>query len=469
MGRKVFISFLGSSFYGECAYHYEEFTSSKTRFVQRATIEWIMREAKWTEEDKAIILVTDGDKGSKVNNWDKRFSTRVCWNSKTCQHEEVEYPHLERIISEMELPFAVTPIIVKEGKNEKEIWEIFKAIVREVEDEDELYLDLTHGFRYLPMLLLVLGNYLKLLKKAQVKHLSYGNYEGLADGVAPFVNLLPFSQLQDWTMAAKDFIKYGKVDELSDQLSVKTFKQKFKNDSDEVSAAYGIDAKLKGLSSFITYNRLDNIKAGMDITKEMDILERERNILPEPFFPLLGEIKEKVSIFKQDTLENVFAATSWCIQHEMYQNAYSILLEGVISILLERVSIPYKVEGNDSKFVEECRDVVTYVADAKSPKKDRSGNIIETALLECVRAYTCRLEGKEDEIKKIIEKIWEYMDVDLASRISTLSKKRNAYMHAGTGTNSLGKDKGIIDMIRKSHEELYEKLYPKNEKGTPPC
>ncbi|MDR0891132.1 MAG: TIGR02221 family CRISPR-associated protein [Mediterranea sp.] len=467
---KVFISFLGSSLYGKCTYQYGEFKSTETRFVQQATIEWIMQEAEWAKEDKAFILVTGGNEGSKVQNWDNTSDTRMQRNPQTCKNEAISYPRLEKVISDMNLPFKTKPVLIADGKDEKEIWEIFKEIVKLIEDRDELYLDLTHGFRYLPMLLLVLGNYLKLLKKVQVKHISYGNYEARDKANnAPFVNLLPFSALQDWTMAAKSFVKYGKVEELREQLSVNRFKEEYRNESEEVNAAYGIDFKLKKLSAAITFNKLDTIREGIDMTKEMNALSQEHEILPEPFFPLIKEVEDKVSTFKQGTLENVFAATNWCIRHEMYQNAYSILLEGVISIILDSLSIPYKEnkEVTPQLLAEDYRQIVTYVANFKTPKKDKGGNPINKDIDQCLKGFSFKSQGKEFEIKDAIRKVWGSMDEDLCKSISSLSTMRNAYMHAGTGTNPLGPDNKIKTSIEESYKSLYKKLY--REKGDESC
>ncbi len=41
MGRKVFISVLGTGYYGECVYARDGFTSSSTRFIQHATLEML--------------------------------------------------------------------------------------------------------------------------------------------------------------------------------------------------------------------------------------------------------------------------------------------------------------------------------------------------------------------------------------------------------------------------------------------
>lgn len=53
MGRKVFISVLGTGFYMSCRYTRAGFTSSDTRFVQQATLEYIGA-SQWAETDVAL-------------------------------------------------------------------------------------------------------------------------------------------------------------------------------------------------------------------------------------------------------------------------------------------------------------------------------------------------------------------------------------------------------------------------------
>lgn len=48
---------------------------------------------------------------------------------------------------------------IPNGKNEEEMWEIFETLFDKIEEEDELYIDLTHRFRYIPMLVMIFPNY----------------------------------------------------------------------------------------------------------------------------------------------------------------------------------------------------------------------------------------------------------------------------------------------------------------------
>jgi hypothetical protein len=66
MSRKVFISFLGSTNYGECYYTKDSFISPKVRFIQEATLRYITQHEEWTENDAIYILLT---RGAEEKNW----------------------------------------------------------------------------------------------------------------------------------------------------------------------------------------------------------------------------------------------------------------------------------------------------------------------------------------------------------------------------------------------------------------
>ena len=51
MSRKVFISVLGFSNYGECIYTKDNYKSSSVRFIQEATLDYLCQTENWTEKD----------------------------------------------------------------------------------------------------------------------------------------------------------------------------------------------------------------------------------------------------------------------------------------------------------------------------------------------------------------------------------------------------------------------------------
>lgn len=212
MARKLFISILGASIYETCRYVQGNFHSTETRFIQQATFELIGKKEPWTEQDRICILLTDR---AQHSNWDKAIAERIDSHTKA----NIPYEGLESTLQRMGLPTQVAPIPIPDGKNEEEMWKIFQTAFDLMEEGDEVYFDLTHSFRYLSMLILVLGNYAKFLKNVHITHISYGNYEARTDMGAPIVDLLPLTMLQDWTFAAADFLQNGYVEKMSELAS----------------------------------------------------------------------------------------------------------------------------------------------------------------------------------------------------------------------------------------------------------
>ena len=203
MGRKVFISFLGATNYGACHYCIGEFDSGEVRFIQEATLDYLRQTRRWTKRDAAYILMTED---SRKKNWladgQRNFKTQRI----------IRQPGLFQCLRARRFPMTIKPIEgLPDGNTEEEVLTIFQRVYGLLRDGDELYFDITHGFRYLPMLVLVLGNYSKFLRNVTVKMISYGNYEGRdrKTNQARIMDLTVLSSLQDWTNASASFIRSG--------------------------------------------------------------------------------------------------------------------------------------------------------------------------------------------------------------------------------------------------------------------
>lgn len=205
--RKVFISILGTSNYGSCQYTQGDFTSSDTHFIQKATLEFLNVKETWTAQDIAYVFLTPT---ARTSNWQEKPVYKG--------GEEKGYRGLAPILNEMELPCPIETVDITEDGDEQGLWHVFQTIYDKLQEGDELYIDITHSFRYLPMLLLVLCNYAKFLKQTKVVHISYGNYEAKAP-VKPLVDLMPLVEVQNWTLAASDFLRNGRTSILSELAS----------------------------------------------------------------------------------------------------------------------------------------------------------------------------------------------------------------------------------------------------------
>ena len=347
MARKVFISVLGAGYYETCKYVKGSFTSSETRFIQQATLEYLKVRNNWTTKnadgevvDRIIILLTDG---AKKDNWNKNIITRM--NRKTNQEEP--YQGLEQVLNDMELPCPVETISIPDGKSEEEMWTIFNVVYEAFGTNDELYFDLTHSFRYLPMLVLVLGNYAKFLKNVTVKHISYGNYEARDTNTneAPLMDILPLTMLQDWTFAAADLIQNGNIAKLQElkenNALVPLLRERGKTNIDRRLAEGYLDGYIQSLNIFLNDMKLcqgPNILKGETINNisgcHEQVVEVFENVIA-PIPPVINKIQDSLLGFEQtdtlnpESLRNGYMAAKWCYDHQLYQQSITILDENL--------------------------------------------------------------------------------------------------------------------------------------------
>ncbi len=331
MARKVFISFLGATNYDICDYHKNGQSYGHVRFIQEATLRYLNKEEPWTNDDIAYILLT---KGAESNNWidgghiDKKTNKA-----------------LEGLKSRLDVfSIQIEPINnIPDGNTEDEIWEIFNRIFEKIQNDDTLFFDLTHGYRYLPMLMIVLGNYAKFLKNVSVRSITYGNYEVSEKGTKPgqIMDLLPLSTLQDWTYAAGQFLDSGNVEKLV-TLGNNSLKPLLSNKNTRTNDIINLKKLIENLyrltDDIVTCRGLKIINSKSVQTLTFLFCELPTTFI-KPFNPILEKIKLSIEPFdKNNNINNCYTAAEWCYDHGMYQPSATLLQEGVVSFFCKRHS-----------------------------------------------------------------------------------------------------------------------------------
>ena len=429
MARKVFISFLGAGFYSDVIYQYKEFESTKTKFVQQSSLEFFGAK-EWTPEDAGFIFVTEK---AKKDNWvvesDSRFNS--------FKGENLPYEGLKKLIDKMELPFEVKPIDIPDGKDEDEIWDIFDIVFSRLEDKDQLYVDLTHGFRYLPMFMIVMGNYARFLKKAKICGLTYGNIEARIGDKAPIVNLLPLSVLQEWTFATANFLENGYTERLAELANEKLAVIR-REQADKRADAGALGQFVKCLHD-MTAERLmcrgvDVIQAKLAIKAQEKFAKLERVIIP-PLGPVLKESLAFTNGMNPQSVSNMFVAAKWCLDHNLLQQAATFMEEGTISFFCERHNIPLQDRNR--------RELVT------------------SAFSICVLGIPEEEQRVKPEYRNLLDEILNddlLSEKEFLNAVSNLVDLRNDYNHCGMRPSANPPQK-----MRKALERLYpilsEKLF----------
>lgn len=438
MARKVFISVLGFSNYNECIYSKEGYNSNPVRFIQEATLGYLLQDSEWKESDSAYILLTEeAEKANWMDNGQKNRTTG----------EYISCEGLCTRLQKMNLPFVAQTINhLPHGNNEKEIWDIFERTFENLQEGDELYFDLTHGFRYLPMLVMVLINYSKFLKNTTVKSITYGNYESRdKENVAPIVDLLPLSALQDWTYAAGQFIDVGNVQRL-----VQLSKDKIRP---IMIKSAGKDENAKNLTGFINYLsavvdemqtcRGINIMQATNLLKLRNLTSQLNDTFVKPLNPIFTKIENQFDGYEENNAMNCFKAVQWCIDNGLYQQAITILLEGILTIV--------------------CLDCNVIITD-----RDERTLVSSVINLYLQKQLNGNWNFSSDYTEEQNIKISAYLN---SSKLQTFAKVykacsdlRNDMNHAGMRDGSINAaniKKGILKMVNLSMELLNET--PKDE------
>lgn len=429
MARKVFFSILGTGFYGACRYVDEakDFESSQTRFIQCATLQYI-KASEWTESDAIIIALTDS---AKSTNWSlvppkrKNFVSGI----------EEEYVGLMDRIAELDLPCSVKELPIPDGKNENEMWQIFTSIFNSLEHGDELYIDLTHSFRYLPMLLLVLADYARLIKDVKVMGVTYGNWEARKadpNGMnnAPIVDLMPLIALQNWTTATYELINDGNAKAVSE--AAKYSLLSLLRDKDCSREIRDLNQATKELKEWIEQIRTCRGKEILMPDKLFSFVGKLSSISNDafpPLMPILDKIRqsfENVGFKDEETINNLYAASKWCVEMNLWQSAITLLQEAIISKLCLITNLEIKLKSD--------REIASNALNRIIKEKINPGNNTTEN-----KEPKCNIENKDGqgEEKDIYENTTvllrnnKLVTDDFCKLYSRISELRNDFNHSG--------------------------------------
>ena len=432
--RKVFISILGTGNYKPCIYRQGDFTSTETRFIQEATLDFLRKHSEWSATDAAYIFLTPTARSA---NWQA-----VPIDSRTDSPKD--YAGLEPTLSQMGLPFPVEPVEISEEGDEEAIWSVFRSIYDQIREGDRLYIDITHSFRYLPMLLLVLTNYAKELKGAEVVSITYGNWEAKTE-IKPIVDLGALIELQDWTVAAGEFLRNGRASGLADLTSkrVSSIQNEPGNENIDASRLDDLADKLTTVSENLITIRGKEILSG-EIFKELDKYTHGLDVgLITPMVPLINKIKDSFRDFDtKPSVSNGFAAARWCWRMKLYQQSITILQETMKAYVAASHGYP-----TDTKRYLELASTAFFIAKTNTP--EHKWKLDE-------RNPTDR-EKRAEVVKQFLT---DPFVRELCQLYDEIGKLRNDFNHAGIRQEPInGGDipDRIEDLISDTEERLRDK------------
>lgn len=312
MARNIYISVLGTGRYEECIYFKDGFSKS-TKYIQEACLQYLNDNENKESVclDKAFFLLTE-------------------------KASQVHWPQLKDILCADGFSSVLEEVHIPDGKNESEVWDIFTKIYDIMEDGDNIYFDVTHAFRYLPMLVIAVGYYSVFLKNTNIKAVFYGNYDGrnVETKEAPIMDFLPIIQIQEWSFAAGSYFRTGSISQLT-KLCRDNIVPLLRTQSEARKVAIGVKSFADGLDSVIN-DRRSCRGYSVFASNTVNAVLNQRSVLEQNLIPAYWPILDKVmyDVDKSRTLNdvnNLFKASSWCLNVGLYQQSITFAEEGLIT------------------------------------------------------------------------------------------------------------------------------------------
>jgi CRISPR-associated Csx2 family protein len=211
---KVLVSFLGratadpSTGYRTASYRFADGTVRTVPFFGLALRDYV-------KPDRLVVLGTSGSMWSVfaehgAQDWGMEDLRLRLMDA--AENQAVDADLLVRVEPwiAQRLNVSVSLRIIPYGRSLLEQVDILRTMAAAVSPEDEVVLDVTHGFRHLPMLALAGALYLERVAKARVAEIYYGALEMTEDsGHTPVLMLSGLLRLLGWVQALAAYDEDG--------------------------------------------------------------------------------------------------------------------------------------------------------------------------------------------------------------------------------------------------------------------
>ncbi|HLO86050.1 MAG TPA: TIGR02221 family CRISPR-associated protein [Nostocaceae cyanobacterium] len=240
----------------------------------------------------------------------------------------------------------IKPIDIPTGRSTEEMWQTFKIIAEQVNENDHVIFDITHGLRSLPFLVFLFAAYLKAAKHVAIDAIYYGALElgNARTGLpAPVIDLSEFVGMLDWLTATDQFIQTGDAQRLAKLINPddkgSNITKKAANTLSEVSLATLLCQPLQ-LANKAQSLESDLLKAQEQLQLTAPPFEMLRQQITDTFNNFIGD-------FQQDTkkaLEAQLRLIIWYQSNNRLIEAMSLAREWLINAVTYRLSLPFTLK-----------------------------------------------------------------------------------------------------------------------------
>lgn len=291
--------------------------------------------------------------------------------------------------------------IIDYGVNDEELWNNFSTLLeisKSFEEGDEIYLDITHAFRSLPMMSFVMTEFASQVSEIDFKlsGIFYGMFEYSNDpknskkGITPIIDLGIIYELHQWIKAIDAMKNYGNLDPLVNLLGDAEDVEK---DVEKVFSQLNNNIKLANLASLKQFVTTAH--------KKIRALENSGNkivkLLSEDIIRFVERLnKERMSDFQ-------FELSKWFYENQQYALSYMALAEAIVTKNAELSGIDREtIDHTDKELMREIKNIQAPYDKFFQKKYDNSITEIRDNIAH-------QLNGRKDFVKQDIERLDNYI------------------------------------------------------------
>jgi CRISPR-associated Csx2 family protein len=312
---RVFLSFLGlgslrkdgTRGYTPAVYELEGHRSQKTEFVQVAEHEILSSAFGRNPFDRTIIVVTQ-----------KSFETN--------------FARLEeclKIVGANE----ISPVIISEDMSREGQWGWFEQILARIEHGDCLTVDLTHGYRAIPIIFSTAINFLQKARGVTLDAIYYGAFDQ-DPNLVPLVDMKEFHLINEWAEAVSRLIEDADARKMARVAALTPGFQVGELNDDKILRAF--EQLTDTLRNVDIHNVASKADAAIGLVKEK---ERDASLTGKM---LLGLVLDKfASLAAEEPSSGRYDRAYFrkqieiirlLLHHRLYMQAYTVMREFIGSI-----------------------------------------------------------------------------------------------------------------------------------------
>ncbi|ASA97885.1 TIGR02221 family CRISPR-associated protein [Anoxybacillus flavithermus] len=243
----------------------------------------------------------------------------------------------------------VHAVCIPDGQTEEDLWNIFSVIADHVYEHDEIVLDITHGFRTLPLVGTISLQYLKFVKQVHIAGVYYGAFEarkaeyinGQEVVVAPTFDLTPFvHHLPEWQRAANELMAFGDAKTLGSLLE--SLHNQLRKQKIAVNELKRFGNYVNDISAYLRTGRIKSFTqlfAKSENILQQEQLAKEIGQFVPPVRYIFHQLVNYIQCIapKQSRLHTYYDLAIWYGDHHLLSHCFIMLREMVVSLILEHV------------------------------------------------------------------------------------------------------------------------------------